>query len=330
MEKVILLKTQLAEAAEFAKSNRFAHKRLAVILLDNFIEIQLNSLMKQKFEWNVYLQGNLYSTDRKFKIQNRFDELIKACLEEEIITPNEKMLLSFCHKIRNNLYHKGNEEKLLTQVAIIILSNIINEHQNKWKNARMLTSYRRDTIDPYQIGDTPNSSGNSEENWKKFLQKYFVIIDNTDRTSSELISDFLIEKIKDAKEYYEFIQSEFDVFFPNTKDWTFNDFVLHYSFEITKESQLEKIGENPNLTEQKNKIINLQKEYLTKWKIKKVERLDILEKSFENIKNKSIEKSIEKFITYRDETYLYYDSLLKAAQILDDAIENSINIKRGK
>jgi hypothetical protein len=55
-----------------------------------------------------------------------------------------------------------------------------------------------------------------------------------------------------------------------------------------------------------------------------------LEKSFENIKNKSIEKSIEKFITYRDETYLYYDSLLKAAQILDDAIENSINIKRGK
>lgn len=330
MEKVILLKTQLAEAAEFAKSNRFAHKRLAVILLDNFIEIQLNSLIKQKIEWNVYLKGNLYSIDRKFKIQNQFAELIKACLEEKIITTNVKMLLSFCHKIRNSLYHKGNEEKILTQVAIIILSDIINEHQHKWKNARMSTSFRSDTIDPYKIGDSSISSGNSEENWRKFLEKYFVIIDNTDKTSSELISEFLIEKIKDAKEYYEFIQSEFDIFFPNTKEWTFNDFVLHYSFEITKASHLENIKQNPNVNEQKNEVIKLQKEYLTKWKIKKAERLDVLEKSFENIKNLPIEKSIEKFITYRDETYLYYDSLLKAAQDLDGAIENSINIQRGK
>lgn len=330
MEKVNLLKTQLAEAAEFANSNRFGHKRLAVILLDNFIEIQLTSLMKQKFEWNVYLKGNIYSIDRKFKIQNHFDELIKASLEEEIITPNEKMLLGFCHKIRNNLYHKANEEKLLTQVAIIILSDIIKEHQHKWKNARMLTSYRSDTIDPYEIGNSSISSGNSEENWKKFLEKYFVIIDSTDKTSSKLISNFLIEKIKDAKEYYKFIQSEFNIFFPYTKDWTFNDFVLHYSFKITKESQLEKIKENSCITEQKNEVIKLQKEYLTKWKIKKPERLDVLEKSFEKIDNLPIEKSIEKFITYRDETYLYYDSLLKAAQDLDDAIENSINIARGK
>lgn len=49
MERVLLLKTQLVEAAKLADSSDFAKQRLAVILLDNFIEIQLSELMKKKF-----------------------------------------------------------------------------------------------------------------------------------------------------------------------------------------------------------------------------------------------------------------------------------------
>lgn len=332
MEKAILLKTQLAEAAGFAKSKRFGHKRLAVILLDNFIEIQLSSLMRQKFEWNIYLKGNIYSHDKKAKILNHFDELLKASLEEEIITPNEKMLLAFCHKIRNNLYHKGDEEKLLTQVAIIILYDIIKKYQPNWRTSRMFTTFHFDAVDPYKI-ETENtfiSGGNSEGDWKKFLEKYFVIIDKRNKTASRLISDFLITKIRDAKDAYKFIQTEFDIFFPYAKDWTFNDFILQYSFAKIKESQLEKIKEISDPNERKKEIIKLQEEYLKGWRVKKPERLSTLEKSFKELSKLPIEKSIEKFTTYRDETYLFHDTLSNAASDLDGAIQNAIDIARGK
>jgi len=52
MEKVVLLKTQLVEAARLGRSDDFRMQRLAVILLDNFVEIQLSSLIKEKFRWD--------------------------------------------------------------------------------------------------------------------------------------------------------------------------------------------------------------------------------------------------------------------------------------
>lgn len=150
MEKVVLLKTQLAEAATFARSKRFGHKRLAVILLDNFIEIQLSALMQKNFLWDEGLfSPKKYTLERKTKVLNHYDELLKVCVKEQIITSDELRLLSYCHEIRNNLYHKGEEEKVLTQAAITILYHIIIKYQPHWKSAKNFTAWTNNFEDPY-------------------------------------------------------------------------------------------------------------------------------------------------------------------------------------
>lgn len=249
-----------------------------------------------------------------------------------MITADEKQLLSFCHKVRNNLYHKGDEEKLLTQVAIIILHDIIKKYQPKWKSGRMFLSYHLKTVDPYKIKENNlfRSSRNSEQDWNTFLEKYFKVIDGRNKSASRLISDFLILKITEAKESYKFAQTEFDIFFPHTKNWRFNEFILHYSFLKVYENDLERIKFIEDKIERRNQVQNLQENYLKSWRFKKEERLDILKKAFEKLPDLPIERCLEKFISFREETFLFYDALNEAARDLDNAIQNAIDKARDK
>lgn len=48
MKKSVLLKIQLAEAAKYAIKEELPYKRLAVIMLDNFMELQLSSVIQNK------------------------------------------------------------------------------------------------------------------------------------------------------------------------------------------------------------------------------------------------------------------------------------------
>lgn len=127
MEKTIPLKTQLAEAAVFARSYRHAHNRLAVILLDNFLELQLSGMMKQLFhlDRSWYRPYKKHTSAQRNKILRHYNELLRASVRENIISEENKRILSFCHNIRNNLYHQGDEDKLLTQVAVVLLHDVI-------------------------------------------------------------------------------------------------------------------------------------------------------------------------------------------------------------
>ena len=61
MEKTVLLKTQLNEASKFGKSKDFKNQRLSVILLDNFVEIQLRCLIDERLyddQLNSHLSKN--------------------------------------------------------------------------------------------------------------------------------------------------------------------------------------------------------------------------------------------------------------------------------
>ena len=181
MEKVVLLKTQLVEAARLGRSDDFRMQRLAVILLDNFVEIQLSSLIKEKFRWDsaFTFQEKKYKQRERRKVLNYYDELLKTCVKENIIDEQEFFLLSFCHDVRNNLYHKIDEEKLLVSVALRILQKLITNKQPDWKSARGFTSYSSDSYDPFAKTNEKGwrMNGNSQEDWKYFLKKYFDFID---------------------------------------------------------------------------------------------------------------------------------------------------------
>lgn len=240
MEKVILLKTQLAEASRLAKTKTIAHDRLAVILLDNFVEIQLSALMKEKFIFdNPYYNPKKYSVTQRKKILNNYGDLLRTCVAEQIIDSDEMRILTFCHSVRNNLYHKVDEERLLAKIALNILYDIITRYQVKWKSASLITSWSSDTHDPYSQGGKYSFSGNSDEDWTYFLSKHFNFINKKYKKPSKLLSDFLLNKIREAKESYKFIKYEYGDFFSGIKEPTFDDFLCEYSFRSKMKDEID-------------------------------------------------------------------------------------------
>jgi len=330
MKRVLLLKTQLAEASKFSISEGFEHKRIGVILLDNFIEIQLSKLIQEKFTFDGMFGGiKTYSLLQRSKILNQYDELLKACANELIINSQEKSLLLFCHKVRNNLYHKIDEENLLIQVAIIILHTVINKYQSSWKTARMFTAFNMEAVDHYNdIDQKIIYKKNSKEDWDEFLKKYFICYDEN-KTASELISIYLLEKLEDIKEYLEFLKNEFAVFFPYAENWKFNDYLIYYSFKTTQGSFIQKIKEIEDLNIRASEMEKLRRSYKKKWRYKNEERLKDLEKSSIDLAKLPIEKSLEKFLNLRDEILIIHESFREASNDLEEQIQNEIDHSQG-
>lgn len=334
MEKVILLKTQLVEAARLGKSDDFRFQRLAVILLDNFVEIQLSSLIQKKFHWNNFFtfQEKKYKEREKRKILMNYDELLKTCVKENFINKEELFLLSFCHDIRNNLYHKIDEEKLLVSVALRILQELITTKQPTWKNAKEFTAFSSSTVDPYSNSNSQhwNMDGNSEDEWKYFLKEYFDFIDKRKSSSSTLLKKNLIEKIKASRSNYKFIKDGFHTFFPYAENWEFNDYLLQYSFDNINREKIEEIRELNDTKKEKEEYYSLFKKYKDKWQHKTYKRLKKIEEKVDQMSTLSTHESLEKYISLRTEVNMINDALMSAAVELDNAIQDAVDRARGK
>lgn len=335
MNRLILLKTQLAEAGKYAKSNNYSHKRLAVILLDNFIEIQLSNLIKQKFRWyGVFrFEKKQYLEDKRLKILKYHDELLKACVAEDIITKDEHRLISFCHEVRNNLYHNTDEDELLVQVSLIIFHEIIQFRQPKWKTASDFAVSGEKLDSPFAIKNFKDLrfSGNHQKGWENFLLKYFYYIDKRKKNGSRILSDFLFNKIKGVRQAINYIQTnKREYYFPYAKDWEYNDFLKYYSFLNIKKHEIEKAKEIEDKIERKKTKENLYLDYNSSWKYSKISRLNSLEKSIKSIAIAPIYTALEKYISLRDEVKIIYDAFTHAATDLSIAIQNTIDYYNGK
>lgn len=334
MEKVVLLKTQLAEAVKYAKMDDFRFQRIAVILLDNFVEIQLKGLIKEKFLWdgNLIMQEKKYSEKHRERILNNYVELLKTSEKENFINTKERFLLAFCHNVRNNLYHNIGEEILLVKVAIQILHSIILEKQPKWKSAKGFTTITIKTNDPYRRKTEKLSHlfGNSDKDWIYFLEKYFNILDKRKSTISKLLYYNMIQKLRNIRYNYRFIKNEYTHFFPYAVGWEFNDYLLHYSFKIQNHIKLEIIKENKSIDYRKKEFNNEFTKFQTKWHYKKYNRLREIEKKAKELSHLDMYGSLEKYLSLREELNLIHDSIGKAASELDESIQLAIDIARGK
>ncbi|MGA9212353.1 hypothetical protein [Kaistella sp.] len=313
MEKVILLKTQLAESAKFGKSKDFRFQRLAVIFLDNFVEIQLNSLAKQKFQFDTEFskyQEKKYTEKLRKKVLNYYDELLKFSFNENIINEKEKYLLSFCHNVRNNLYHSIHEEELLVSISLKILKDFITEKQPDWKSTSFFTKYNVKIADPYK---SKLISSNSEEDWKFFLSNHFNFIDNRMSSSSNLLKKFIIQKMSIARENYKFLKREYIDYFPFAQKWEFNEYIFYYSFKYLHLIEIEEIEEIKDDFEKKEKRKILEETYKLNWLNKKFSRIKAIEEKAKSMSNAEIFKSLEIYMSLRDEINLIYEGLENAA-----------------
>lgn len=331
MDKVILLKTQLAEAALLAKKGTYPNYRLAVILLDNFVEIQLAAIMKNKFDLDSgYSRVKKYSFTLRKKVLNNYDDLLRICVSEKVIESDDLRLLTFCHAVRNNLYHKGGEEMPLTHITLFILHDLIVTYQPTWKSARMFTSGHSDIDDPYEREDQPPLSGNSSEDWEYFLKTYFTFPDKEHMKPAAILSEFLLEKVYDAKGAFQFVRDDFSYFHPGTEDWTFNDFVREFSFLTRQKHEIAVIQDNPDKTIAESEFLALRESFRDKWRFKKEERLEKLAEKIKTLAKLPISECLEKYNSLKDEVFMFNDALGEAAMRLDGQMQLAYDIARGK
>ncbi len=339
MNRVVLLKTQLDEAAKFAKSKTYRHKRLAVILLDNFIEIQLSNLIKEKFLWNGDLTVNnkKYSEDEKKNILKYHEALLKASVCELFINVDEQKMISFCHDIRNNLYHKTNEDELLVNVALKTLHKIISFRQPQWKAGKMgIITGSRSVNDLHTLGKIRKAhDSNTDEGWEYFLSKYFNFVDKREKNSSMSLEDYLMNKIISTRKALKFLRTNNrEIFVPKTKNWDYNDYFMAHFFNDAKEKDIVEITKLHRADRENYDLLgaldNLHSTFASTWKYKKESRLDSLEKSIRTIGKAPINKALEKYISLKDEVNIILEVFTKAESHLAGAIQYAKDVAKGK
>lgn len=335
MRKCVLLKIQLAEAAKYAAKDEIPYKRLAVIMLDNFIELQLSSLLKLG-DFRGYIPNKQermkYAAETRQGLQS-YDKLIALSKKRGIIEEDERYMLDFCHTVRNNLYHHAKEEKLLMDVALRMLHDTIIKRQPTWKNASMGTAFMTGDEDPFF---EKRRSGpyfmdyNSEKEWTEFLKKHFTFIDKKAPTIDVLLSQNILEKTATIRDYYKFLDGEYSIFYPYANDWGFNEFVMNYSFPKIYARELESINRIEDKEERENAKVDLHAEHIRRWKRKDMRRITGIEKQAKGMKDLSDYHALQRFRSLQPDLLLIYYSLENAVSDLDGAINLARDIARGK
>src|SRR5262245_30796096 len=104
METVNQIIVTLKEADIFARSRNPHHHRLAVVLLDNIIELQLRRKSERTFAFDetTWFSGvRKYDQKQRKKVSRNHADLLALAVAESWISEDESKLLAFAHRIRN-------------------------------------------------------------------------------------------------------------------------------------------------------------------------------------------------------------------------------------
>jgi hypothetical protein len=324
MNKSVSLKLQLAEAAKYIRTESPSHQRLAIILLDNFIELQLSSKLDEKLIYDSILPiaERKYNTKRLKSISRFHKELVEACVEEQIITSKESSLLTFCHEIRNKHYHHGKDDSVLTQVSVKFLYDIILKYQPKWQAGfSIIMSSDKQEEDPFPVGAETGVFMSYPDRWQMFLQEYFICKNMESINVSALLSDFLVERMYKTQDAINFIESEgFPDLFPQ-KDWNFKKLLFHYSLMRDQKHSIALAKENTDKLAYNSQIKKIIEKYRETWMYKRVGRVETLLRWSKSISSMGPYTAFNKFLTYRDEVMTFYHATTDAAGDLSEILD---------
>ncbi len=342
MENIYKVKTQLEEAARFANSSILGHDRLAVILMDNLVEIQLGRQMHFRFRTEFLNDYKVlkYPLDKRQEILGKHDRLLKACFEEGIITSHERAMISFCHDIRNRVYHKGDDHSLLIRIALSTLYEIILNRQPEWRGGTDIIgvpiSMDGTPIDmehPFtkhrkkELGSKAYETG-SKEDWLDFVQHNFKSL-NKDQSPSKLLSEFIVGGVEHLKSALKFATER------TKKKLSFDEVLLNYSFKIKHKDELQRLREMQDKKKAKTEVNQLFKVYKQNYRPISEKRIDSFKKIGEELPNLPSGEALEKYMSIRTDFFLVIDSFVLAAQeshkaIMDRVDEHMKKVERKK
>lgn len=162
METMNQILLQLREADRHACAKSPHHRRLAVVLLDNLIELQLGRKAEHKFAFD---RTNWMRGVRKFDhrvrrdVMRRYPSLLNFAKEQNWITDDEVLLLGFAHEVRNGFYHRGEDDDTDAEIAIRLLYRLVKEKFPVWKTGYGLFSSGSGKL--IDFADAANDDGRS-------------------------------------------------------------------------------------------------------------------------------------------------------------------------
>lgn len=145
---------QLQEADRYARSKNPHFRRLAVVLLDNLVELQLvrKSESAFLFDRTNWTRGVRKHDGRTRREVMRFHRALLAFAQrQDWITADDAVLLSYAHEVRNGFFHRGEDDQTDAEIAIRLLYGFVKARFPKWRTGRSLLSLGRGRT--IRIGD---------------------------------------------------------------------------------------------------------------------------------------------------------------------------------
>ena len=150
------------EANRLAKADNPHFQRLALVLLDNVIELQLRRKAKSAllFDDTTWYSGvRKHDRKRRKKISRFHGELLDLAVEESWITTQDALLLSYAHSLRNHAYHKGlPKDETDQQLGISLLFRFVCKYFPKWRGSGLLMAIPSESAIPCELA-VADSSG---------------------------------------------------------------------------------------------------------------------------------------------------------------------------
>lgn len=251
MKELNRILIQLDNAVELANSALENEKKIAVILFDNLVEIQLLNKIKNIFDWDSttwYSGSRNYSHKERSKATRYLDGMLKFSKKEGIISEEDYNLLSFSHNVRNEVYHHGDTKEYLLDISILIYISFIKDKIRKWKGSQGLYGMTSlPDYEPIDFGNGKEEYGISFSPEKYFLNNFDYIINKFDsdgKTIQEQLSENLLKEIDDIETRIEFVNKHmktlnyYDVF---GRYWYITNFFQKKSESYIKPKNIDRV-----------------------------------------------------------------------------------------
>lgn len=337
MRQTLRLLRQLNEAQKYILRNDINTKRIAIILLDNFVEIQLYELVSNRFSWSNYLYSSYKRIDAEYpykhytkkeqeKALKYHDSLLKVALNEGFIDDEDINELTFAHEVRNKAYHRFEEEKTLTRVGIYLLYCVICKRQKIWGGGKSFTTYSsNDLLDnEYTYFNIKNTiiGFSWEQYWPSFYQDFFRVEELETFDASKAISDFVLNILDETNDSIDFIQDFMK------DDFNFNELLSEYYFWKMIEQQFE---ENRIANDDRNDlIISLRNDFKKKFRKQRSNKIEILIERATELAFLSINEVLLKYNNLMTEVNYFNEAFCSIHSDIEDHIQNEIDRFRGK
>lgn len=148
MRRTIQVFLQLREADRYARAKNPLLRRLAVVLLDNLVELQLGAMARVVLSGdNTTWYSGVRKHDRKVRrsVERVHGDLVSFSQAEGWISKEDGYLLEYVHDVRNSFYHEGKCDALDAELSIRLMYRFVERTFPQWRVENPLTQ-----LSPYE------------------------------------------------------------------------------------------------------------------------------------------------------------------------------------